>query len=345
MEQNLQPGPARVSVGSGTALQRLAILYTPVERRFERIIRLAQALLQSDIVGLSFVTEDCEWQKSSFGPIPKETPINDSLANLLLLSDETTLNIADTQEHLAARHSRLVTRSPNIASYSAHAILAPDGSKVGAFYAAETSQQQFSAEHMQYLQDFADLAQNELQMGMLYRESHRFVAQHDAQTRRGMLDATTHLWCSEAVGQLIQRRAQRCLETGVPCGVLLINISNAASIDADTFNFAGHNAWSEMAHRILSALRAQDSLGRFQETGFVAFVNACNAKQLTALANRVHSALTHKSLFNGVWVTAEIGAASATQATATAADIMRTAESAFRIANERSLPVHTEFAD
>jgi hypothetical protein len=58
------------------ALHRTALLDTPEEERFDRIVRLAQHRFQVPMSWISLVAEDRQWLKSSCGLSFTETPRN-----------------------------------------------------------------------------------------------------------------------------------------------------------------------------------------------------------------------------------------------------------------------------
>src|ERR1700674_2505180 len=167
------------------ALREYAILDSPDEPAFERITRLTARLLGMPITLLTFVDEDRQWFKSTYGLNRRETPREISFCTHAILSDEVMV-VPDATADERFAENLLVTGEPNIRFYAGAPLRTPDGLNLGTLCAIDTVPRQFSVEERQVLADLAALAMDELQLRIAFREKSQHMAAID-NLRAGVL--------------------------------------------------------------------------------------------------------------------------------------------------------------
>lgn len=99
------------------ALERLQLIHTPAEERFDRITRLASRLLNAPIALVSLVTEDKQWFKSRQGLNAIETGREISFCGHAILNEDTFV-IPNALKDPDFRDNPLVTGPPDIRFYA-----------------------------------------------------------------------------------------------------------------------------------------------------------------------------------------------------------------------------------
>ena len=143
------------------ALQRLGLLDTPPEERFDRLTRLAAALFDVPIVLVSLTDHDRQWFKSHYGIDAKEFPREVSLCAHAILRNEAML-VPDTLLDPRFAENPLVTRPPRIRFYAGCPLFVPEGICVGTLCLLDTRPHDLAEARLGLLQDLGSLVQQEL---------------------------------------------------------------------------------------------------------------------------------------------------------------------------------------
>jgi GAF domain-containing protein len=112
------------------ALQRLYILDTSAEERFDRLTRLAKVMFQVPTALVSLVDADRQWFKSRQGLDACETPRDISFCGHAILQGDI-FHVPDTHVDLRFSDNPLVELEPKIRMYTGAPLLTPDGLRIG----------------------------------------------------------------------------------------------------------------------------------------------------------------------------------------------------------------------
>ncbi len=112
------------------ALQRLNLLDTESESRFDRITRLAQRLFQVPIALVSLVDSDRQWFKSKQGLDACETGRDISFCGHAILGSGI-FEIPDATQDTRFADNPLVTGAPDIRFYAGAPLQSADGFNIG----------------------------------------------------------------------------------------------------------------------------------------------------------------------------------------------------------------------
>lgn len=137
-------------------LQRLGILDTAQEERFDRYTKLARRLFDMPIVLVSLVDSNRQWFKSRVGLAATETPRDISFCGHAIL-EEQPLIIEDASADKRFHDNPLVTTDPNIRFYAGCPVKGPDGHPLGTICLIDREPRVFSDSDIESLKDIGDM--------------------------------------------------------------------------------------------------------------------------------------------------------------------------------------------
>lgn len=143
------------------ALRALDLLDTEREERFDRITRLAAAVLGAPLSLVSLLDEDRQWFKSVQGWERSETSRDASFCAHAILDDRPFV-VSDASADERFADSPLVTGDPRVRFYAGYPLAAPDGRRVGSLCVMDRRARELTTRELQLLKDLAHLAEEEL---------------------------------------------------------------------------------------------------------------------------------------------------------------------------------------
>lgn len=147
------------------ALRRLAILDTPPEKAFDRIVALAARLLNAPIAAISLVDTNREWLKAAVGTPHHELPREHAFCARTICGDSAFI-VPDAMLDARFRSNPQVTDDA-IRFYAGVPLVSTEGMRVGALCVKDTVPRSLSPQEQQTLVDLAVLASNLLEMRAL----------------------------------------------------------------------------------------------------------------------------------------------------------------------------------
>ncbi len=150
------PQPQRDRVA---ALDRLGILDTPAEERFDVIVRRAQRIFGVEGAAFNLVAPDHQWSKALIGAFPTSVPIDESFCAHTIQTN-APLIIADAWKNAS------FPQHPAVRFYAGFPVEAPDGTRIGALCVFD-SRPLAPDDHidMSALRDLALAVQHQLGLG------------------------------------------------------------------------------------------------------------------------------------------------------------------------------------
>ena len=152
----LDPEPDRQA-----ALDRLGILDTAPEERFDRIVKMAKTLLRTEAAAFSLIDRDRQWLKSSVGIDLGETERTASMCNTTI-TQRGGLEVDDALLDPRFADLSSVADEPNIRFYLGYPIETVEGFPIGALCVFDPEPRHPADNSMNVLRDLALLIQNEL---------------------------------------------------------------------------------------------------------------------------------------------------------------------------------------
>ncbi|CAN5379875.1 hypothetical protein BH09ACT1_BH09ACT1_24670 [soil metagenome] len=144
------------------ALERLEILDTAPEERFDRIVSTARNLLGTAGAALNFIDDDRQWTKSSDGGKIGDSPRSSAFCDVTIRSDQL-LVVEDASSEERFKDFPAVNGDDHIRFYAGYPIEDGDGIRVGALCVYDTEVRTFSSTDAALLRDMALQVQDLLQ--------------------------------------------------------------------------------------------------------------------------------------------------------------------------------------
>jgi serine phosphatase RsbU (regulator of sigma subunit) len=160
-----EAGPARRQAAREQlrqrAVERMMILDTPPEERFDRLTRLAQKVFGVPVAAITLLDHGRVWCKSCAGMRAEDTPRTESFCDSAVAQEET-LVVEDAR--LDPRFAGLpaVREEPGIRFYAGHPIADADGIVVGTFCLVGSEPRTLNARDRELLAELSAWARQEL---------------------------------------------------------------------------------------------------------------------------------------------------------------------------------------
>ncbi|MCH8542086.1 MAG: PAS domain S-box protein [Alcanivorax sp.] len=143
------------------ALERLDLLDTPPEARFDRLTRIAQAAFDVPMALITLLDGDRQWFKSCQGLDATETDRSVSFCGHAILND-LMLEVPDTLEDERFCDNPQVIGEPGIRFYAGVPLRTLDGYAVGTLCIVDVRPRHLTDQQKRALQDLASLAAQEI---------------------------------------------------------------------------------------------------------------------------------------------------------------------------------------
>jgi phosphoribosyl 1,2-cyclic phosphodiesterase/CheY-like chemotaxis protein len=144
------------------AVERLGLLDTPEEERFDRHARIAAAALDAPIALVTLIDGDRQWYKSHFGFDFSETSRDVGFCSHAILEDDP-LVVTDALQDDRFADNPVVVGDPHVRFYAGVPLHAADGARVGAFCIVDMKPRRLSVAQLRMLKDIARLVEEELE--------------------------------------------------------------------------------------------------------------------------------------------------------------------------------------
>jgi phosphoribosyl 1,2-cyclic phosphodiesterase len=151
--------------GRLAALNKLDILDTDPEERFDRITRIASEAFNVPIALVSLVDRDRQWFKSCIGLTAKETPRDMAFCAHAILEDEVLI-VPDALLDARFADNPLVTGEPHVRFYAGYPLKSADGNFMGTLCLIDTRPRRLDDSKINLLRDLGHLVETELSRGV-----------------------------------------------------------------------------------------------------------------------------------------------------------------------------------
>ena len=146
------------------AVDGLAIVDTPSEARFDRLVLLAQRLFATEAALITIIDRDRQWHKARVGLDAAELPRSDSFC-AITIADDGPLIVEDARTDPRFSHNPLVQGDPLIRFYAGFPIESPSGERIGALCVFDSKPRSAAEVDQVLLRELALQVQRELRVG------------------------------------------------------------------------------------------------------------------------------------------------------------------------------------
>lgn len=292
------------------AVQRLRILDSEREERFDSITRLVCYILDVPMAAVSIVDDKRQWFKSSQGLATRETPRNVSFCDHTI-RQSAVMEIKDAREDERFKSNPLVTGDPNIVFYAGYPLLSRDGYIVGALCAIDTRVRELDSQQKNAIKDLASIVQDQFALNDL-----------------AIKDDLTGLYNRRHIDSCVQQEWRRQARDAKPITLLFFDVDNFKYYN-DAY---GHPRGDLCLKNIADAAsqqfdRAGDFIARYGGEEFMVLLSGTDIeggrRQADALLNAIQALdIAHAPESDLPVVTISIGGATAIPTKNNAPDIL-----------------------
>jgi hypothetical protein len=158
-----RPTTAAAEAARLDAVHNLRLVDTAPEERFDKVVRMAQALFDVSMVEINLIDQDRQYTKAAHpsSNAGKNTPRDISFCNLTVTEDRTLL-VPDATGDPRFSRNPLVTGDPHIRFYAGHP-LTSQGQRVGSLCLVDDEPRTLTGTQQLMLADLASWVEHELE--------------------------------------------------------------------------------------------------------------------------------------------------------------------------------------
>jgi diguanylate cyclase (GGDEF)-like protein len=311
------------------------LMHTPVEARFNRLVRLTRRALGTRVAAISFVNEQGEWFKAVTGWNVGQLTPERSLA-AALRSDGEPVMIPDMLEDARTRNHPLVVGSPRFRFCGLQPILRRSGGTIAILAAYDIAPHKVRGDLREALSDAAELVRRELRVSELGSQQDKLLSTLDAGGRAALLDDLTRLWNRQGA-MLLLEQALAGGTGAVSIGACVLGVDGFKRVN-DKFGYAmGNVVLRKLGAAIVDSVRPGDITCRLGGDRFLLMIPNVDPDQLGHIMDRVKDrvqSLRVRTQVGTVKVAVSIGGTLASEGDR-ADDVLRQADEAMLYGKRR----------
>jgi len=293
------------------SLHKMAIFYTPLEERFERISRLGKRAMGTRVAAVSLVTQDKQWFKSVVGWRINELPLADSLCQHTIAAGEPLI-VPDMSKDVRFADSRLVRSGPKFRFYAGYPLKDAENRLIGTFCAMDTRPKPDAESLRPVLEDLGQLAEREVVTADLWDAQSQLVAKLSEARRQALLDTLTRVWNRRGGLELLGMMLERSKKSYEQFAACMVDVDNFKQVNDDQGHQVGDQVLRQVAASIVGSVRPDDVVSRYGGDEFLVILRDADPAIARSVAERICANLRRAplALRNGnVPITLSIGIA------------------------------------
>lgn len=268
------------------ALQQLVVLDTPAEERFDRIARLACRALATPVALISFIDSSRQWYKAAHGLDAIENGRDISICGHAVMRD-APLVVCDARADERFADNPFVVGPPGVRLYAGQSIAVSGGHRVGTICVIDTVPRNFSPEDCEVLTDLGALVERELLVDSLSAAERALRRELSEVERRAAMDSLTRVWTRDSILRVISLAVADARHVDDGLAVAMVDIDNFKYVNDTHGHPVGDEVIRAVASRLRSAMRAQDSIGRYGGEEFLAVLERVDQAKAVAVCDRM----------------------------------------------------------
>ncbi len=267
-------------------IQSLAIFYTPLDARFDRLTRLAQKALNVPVAAIALNHQGKLWFKSVQGWNIHELDLEASFCARTLAQTEPVI-VEDTRLDAHFAHHPLVEKAPNFRFYAGYPIRDRTGLPVGTLAVYDRSPRRVTPVEVQALRDLADLAQREFLTAELCDAQAQIVAKLDLARRSAMIDALTRVWNRRAAEELLALAVEQAEGEDTTLAVVMLDLDRFKEINDTAGHQVGDQVLRKVAAALVSNVRDGDAVCRYGGDEFLIILQHTSREEAERITGRI----------------------------------------------------------
>lgn len=259
---------------------------TPIEERFEVIVRIGRRALNVPTLAITVVTQDKQWFKSVIGWNICELPLEESLC-ARTIRKRTAMIIPDLRTNPRYAGNSLVVDMPGFRFYAGVPLMNKKNTVIGTLCATDTKPRKLSRTDYRVLVDIASLAQRELRNIESDTVQAALALKLGIARRHALMDPTTRTWNRRGGELLIAECSRRAREQGQGFAIIAVDINDLQGIN-DTFGQAtGDRVLRTVARELHANVRNSDGVCRFGGDEFYVVLLGAAEDRIGDIAERI----------------------------------------------------------
>jgi diguanylate cyclase (GGDEF)-like protein len=267
-------------------IHSLAIFYTPLDARFDRLTRLAQKALNVPVAAIALHHNGKLWFKSVQGWNVHELELQHSFCARTLGKGEPVI-VEDTRlDDEFARH-KLVESAPKFRFYAGYPIRDRSGMPVGTLAVYDCAPRQMAPADVQALRDLAELAQREFLTAELCDAQAQIVQKLDIARRSAMIDSLTRIWNRRAAEELLAVAMEQAEGDDTALALCMLDIDRFKEINDTAGHQVGDQVLRKVAATLVSNVRDGDSVCRYGGDEFLLILQKTSKDEVDQITDRI----------------------------------------------------------
>ncbi len=268
---------------------------TPIEERFEVIVRIGRRALKVPTLAITVITRDKQWFKSVLGWNVCELPLEDSLC-VRTIRKKTAMIIPDLTTNPRYAGNPLVVDAPGFRFYAGIPLMNEKGTIIGTLCAMDTKPHKLSRVDYRVLVDLASLAQRELCTIEADTVQAALALKLGIARRHALMDPTTRTWNRRGGELLIAECLRRAREEGAGIAVIAVDIDDLKGVN-DAFGRAtGDRVLRTVARELLANVRDSDGVCRFGGDKFYVVLLGATQDRIGDIAGRIKARIQQRRI-------------------------------------------------
>jgi diguanylate cyclase (GGDEF)-like protein len=251
------------------ALNRYNLTRGDASHRFEPIVGRVRAAFDAPVAMVSLIDADRQRFLASSGFDATDTPRSMAFCHYTIQS-RSVLSVPDATRDPRFRHNPLVLGSPFIRSYHGAPLESPEGHNLGALCLIDVKPRSLTAGETELLRGFASLVVAEIELRQINRVDH-----------------LSGVMSRDALIEAIRTEMLRCRRTFTVSSLALLDLDDAAILNATGGLAAGDCAILRTAEAAKRLLRAYDLIGRIEGDRFALLMPGAETQGAVAAMDRL----------------------------------------------------------
>lgn len=274
-----------------TDIHSLAIFYTPLDARFDRLTRLAQKALGVPVAAIALTHQGKLWFKSVQGWNIHELEVTGSFCVRTLAQGDLTV-VEDTRLDGEFADHPLVRGAPRFRFYAGFPIRDRSGIVVGTLAVYDLAPRQVSPADIQALRDLGELAQREFLTAELCDAQAQIISKLDLARRSAMIDALTRVWNRRAAEDLLAVAVEQAEREDTGLAVCMLDVDHFKEINDGSGHQIGDQVLRRVAATLVSSVRDGDSVCRYGGDEFLVILQRISREEVERITGRIRQRMS-----------------------------------------------------
>lgn len=268
-EASLAPPPRSVGARSvrRAAIDHYDILESEREVAFDNIAMLAARFCNTEAAAISFLDDDRQWFKATWGFSLQETPIAVSFC-AHVIETEAVFVVRDARRDPRFCDNPLVTGEPHIGFYAGTRIVAADGTPIASLCVIDPAPRLtgLTSDEQETLRALAMQVRSLLELRRCVIERQEQLAMQSALSQQLLYvaehDELTGLPMRALFHKRLESAMQNARRDGTRVALMLVDVDHFKQINDSLGHDVGDALLCSFARRLPSVLRASDTVAR-----------------------------------------------------------------------------------